>query len=135
MQLLTFLNCNQLFGKHSMAEFEKLFISLNEIKGKDTYSNSETFKKRITDPKRDFEPKGLKAFNCINYSNYICSTNNIYSVNAGDNDRRFCVMTCNNRKANDIIYFMKFDSEVVKNEEAVRCIYEYLKTFPIITRV
>ena len=26
---------------------------------------------------------------------------------------------------------MKFDSEVVRNEEAVRCIYEYLKTFPI----
>jgi hypothetical protein len=122
---------NQLFGKHSMAEFEKLFISLNEIKGKDTYSNSETFKQRITDPKRDFEPKGLKAFNGINYSNYICSTNNINSVNAGDNDRRFCVITCNNKKANDKIYFMKFDSEVVRNEEAVRCIYEYLKTFPI----
>jgi hypothetical protein len=81
---------------------------LNGIKGKDTYPNSETFKQRITDPKRDFEPKGLKAFNGINYSNYICSTNNINSVNAGDNDRRFCVMTCNNKKANDKIYFMKF---------------------------
>jgi hypothetical protein len=68
---------NQLFGKHSMAEFEKLFILLSEIKGKDTYSNSETFKSRITDPKRYFEPKGLKSFNGINYSNYICSTNNI----------------------------------------------------------
>jgi len=51
---------NQLFGKHSMAEFEKLFIVLNEIKGKDTYTNTETFKQRITDSKRDFEPKGLK---------------------------------------------------------------------------
>ena len=39
-----------------MAEFEKLFVSLSEIKGTDTYSNSETFKSRITDPKRDFEP-------------------------------------------------------------------------------
>ncbi len=85
---------NQLFGKHSMAEFVKLFISLNEIKDKDTYSNSETFKQRITDPKQDFEPKGQKAFNGINYSNYICSTNNINSVNACDNDRRFCLMTC-----------------------------------------
>ena len=47
-------------------------------------------KKNITDPKRDFEPNLertnlVKAFNCINYSNYICSTNNINSVNAGDN--------------------------------------------------
>ena len=126
---------NQLFGKHSMAEFEKLFISLSEIKGRDTYSNSETFKSRITDPKRDFEPKGLKSFNGINYSNYICSTNNINSVNAGENDRRFCVITCNNKKANDKIYFMKFDNEIVKNEEAVKCIYEYLKKFPIETYV
>jgi len=122
---------NQLFGKHSMAEFEKLFISLNEIKGKDTYTNSETFKARITDPKRDFEPKGLKSFNGVNYVNYIGATNNINSVNVGDNDRRFCVMTCNNPRANDKEYFMRFDVEIVKNEEAVRCIYEYLKTFPI----
>jgi hypothetical protein len=28
---------------------------------------------------------------------------------------------------------MKFDNEIVKNEEAVRCIYEYLKNFPIET--
>ncbi len=44
-----------------MAEFEELFISLSEMKGKDTYSNSETFKSRITDPKRDVEPNGLKV--------------------------------------------------------------------------
>ena len=29
------------------------------------------------------------------------------------------------------IYFMKFESEIVKNEEAVRCIYEYLKHFQL----
>jgi hypothetical protein len=114
-----------------MAEFEKLFISLSEIKGKDTYSNSETFKSRITDPKRDFEPKGPKSFNSINYSNYICSTNNINSVNAGENDRHFCVITCNNKKANDKVYFMKFDNEIVENDEAGRCIYDYLKNSPL----
>ena len=122
---------NQLFGKHSMAEFERLFISLSEIKGKDTYSNSDTFKARITDPKRDFEPKGLKSFNAVNYASYICSTNSINSVNAGENDRRFCPITCNNKKAGDKSYFQKFDAEIVNNEEAVRCIFEYLKTFPI----
>ncbi len=57
-----------------MAELENLFISLSEIKGKDTCSNSETFKSRITDPKRDFEQEKLKRFHAINYSNYICST-------------------------------------------------------------
>lgn len=126
---------NGLFGKHSMAEFEKLFISLSEIKGKDTYSNTEAFKSRITDPKRDYEPKGLKGFNAINYCNYICGTNQISMVNAGENDRRFCVITCNNKKASDKNYFLKFDSEVVNNEEAVRCIFEYLQKFPIESHV
>jgi hypothetical protein len=49
----------------------KTFFHLGEIKGRDAYSNSETFKSRITDPKRGFEPKGLKSFDGINYSNYI----------------------------------------------------------------
>ena len=30
---------------------------------------------------------------------------------------------------------MKFDSEIIRNEEAVKCIYEYLKTFPSETYV
>jgi hypothetical protein len=122
---------NQLFGKHSMVEYEKLFIVLNEIKGKDTYSNSEMFKQRITDPKRDFEPKGLKAFNSINYANYMCSTNNINSVNVGDNDRRFCVITCNNKKNTNKQYFVDFIENIINNEEAIVSIYHYLKTFPI----
>lgn len=122
---------NQLFGKHSMAEFEKLFIVLNEIKGKDTYSNSEVFKQRITDDKRDFEPKGLKAFNGINYCNYICSTNNINSVSIGDTDRRFCVISCNNKLNEDKQYFKDFIKDIVNNEEAIISIYHYLKTFPI----
>lgn len=122
---------NQLFGKHSMAEFEKLFIVLNEIKGKDTYSNSEMFKQRITDAKRDFEPKGLKSFNGINYCNYICNTNNINSVNIGDTDRRFCVISCNNKMNKDKQYFMDFVSNIINNEEAIISIYHYLKTFNI----
>lgn len=122
---------NQLFGKHSMAEYEKLFIVLNEIKGKDTYSNSEIFKQRITDPKRDFEPKGLKAFNGINYVNYICNTNNINSVNVGDNDRRFCIISCNNKLNTDKQYFIDFTNDIINNEEAIISIYHYLKSFPI----
>ena len=122
---------NQLFGKHSMAEYEKLFIVLNEIKGKDTYSNSEIFKQRITDPKRDFEPKGLKAFNGINYSNYICNTNNINSVNVGDNDRRFCIISCNNKLNTNKQYFIDFTNDIINNEEAIISIYHYLKSFPI----
>ena len=33
-------------------------------------------------------------------------------------------------KASDKDYFMKLDLQIVKNEVAIRCIFEYLKTFP-----
>ena len=45
---------NQLFGKHSAPELERLLIVLNEVKGKDTYANTDLFKTRITDSDRDY---------------------------------------------------------------------------------
>jgi len=122
---------NGLFGKHSMAEFERLFISLVEVKGKDTYTNNEAFKSKITESNIVFEPKGLASIKSTNYCNYICSTNNINCISVGEKDRRFLVITCNNKKANDKLYFLKFHNEVVQNPEAIRCIFEYLKTFNI----
>ncbi len=70
-----------------------------------------------------------------NYCNYMCSTNDINSVNAGEDDCSFCVITCSNKKANNKIYLMKNGTQVVNNEVAVRCIYEDPKTFPIETVV
>ena len=122
---------NQLFGKHSSAEMNKLFIVLNEVKGKDTYSNTDLFKTRITDDKREVELKGKDTIQINNYCSYITNTNNLNSVNAGDKDRRFCVLDCNNSRISDKMYFKDYEGTVNKNPEAIRCIYEYLKTFDI----
>lgn len=122
---------NQLFGKHSSAEMNKLLIVLNEVKGKDTYANADLFKTRITDDKREVELKGKEAFQITNYSSYILNTNNLNSVNAGDKDRRFCVLDCNNSKIDDKLYFKDFDRLINKNPEAIRSIFEYLKTYNI----
>jgi hypothetical protein len=52
-------------------------------------------------------------------------------VNAGDNDRRFCVLDCNNKKLADKQYFKNYENTINQNPEAIRCIYEYLKNFDI----
>ena len=52
-------------------------------------------------------------------------------VNAGDKDRRFCVLDCYNPRIADKKYFKDYENNVNKNKEAIRCIYEYLKTFDI----
>lgn len=122
---------NQLFGKHSSAEMNKLLIVLNEVKGKDTYANTDLFKTRITDDKREVELKGKDTMQINNYCSYILNTNNLNSVNAGEKDRRFCVLDCNNSKLNDKPYFQDYENTVNKNPEAIRCIYEYLKQYNI----
>ena len=122
---------NGLFGKHSMAEFQKLYISLVETKGKDTYLNAETFKSRITDSKRDYEPKGIKSFNSPNFATYLCTTNNHNCVPVNDKSRRFFIASCNNIKTNDKIYFKKFVNEIIEDKYSIRCIFEYLSKFNI----
>jgi len=122
---------NQLFGKHSSAEMNKLLIVMNEVKGKDTYANTDLFKTRITDDKREVELKGKEAFQLVNYCIYIVNTNNLSSANAGEKDRRFCVLDCNNSMINDKKYFQLYDKNINKNPEAIRCIFEYLKTYDI----
>jgi hypothetical protein len=122
---------NQLFGKHAAAEMNKLLIVLNEVKGKDTYANTDLFKTRITDDKREVELKGKDMIQINNYANYVINTNNVNMVNAGDNDRRFCVLDCNNKKLADKLYFKNYEDNVNQNSVAIRCIYEYLKTFNI----
>lgn len=122
---------NQLFGKHSLAEMNKLLIVLNEIKGKDTYLNHDKFKSRITETKRDYEPKGLKAFEGTNYCTYIASTNNPNCIPLNDKQRRFMPITCNNPKINDKQYFLDFLKNVVENVEARKVFFDYLKTFNI----
>ena len=122
---------NQLFGKHSGAELNKLLIVLNEVKGKDTYTNTDLFKTRITDAKREVELKGKDTFQMINYASYILNTNNPKVVNAGEKDRRFCILPCINKKMNDKLYFDDYEKTINKNPEAIRCIYEYLRLFDI----
>lgn len=122
---------NHLFGKHSAAELNKLLVVLNEVKGKDTYANTDLFKTRITDDKREIELKGKDTITITNYASYILNTNNINSVNAGDKDRRFCVLPCVNKKIDDKLYFDNYEKKINNNPEAIRCIYEYLKTYDI----
>jgi hypothetical protein len=122
---------NQLFGKHSAAEMNTLLVVMNEVKGRDTYSNCDLFKTRITDDKREVELKGKDTIQICNYASYIINTNNLNMVNAGEKDRRFCVIDCNNPKINDKKYFKDYEKDINNNPDAIKCIFEYLKTFNI----
>ena len=95
------------------------------------FINNEVFKTRITDSRREYEPKGLKQFHSPNYCTYLCTTNNANCVPVSDKSRRFFIATCNNPKAGDKLYFKKFVDEVLNDKYAIRCIFEYLDKFDI----
>ena len=98
---------NGLFGKHSTAEFQKLYISVVELKGKDTYLNNEVFTSRITDTRREYDPKGLKSFHSPNYATYLCTTYDFNWLPVNDKADVFFIATLNNKNAENKLYFLK----------------------------
>lgn len=121
----------QLFESHSCFEKEKLFICVNEAKGKDNYENSEILKARITTNKLTINPKGIQAFEIDNYCDYLMTTNNHNAVDLKDKSRRYLYIETTSYYSRNTEFFNSFSDDIVENKEALRVIYEYLKNFNI----
>jgi hypothetical protein len=124
-------NAKQMFGSHSCVEKEKLFICVNEAKGKDNYENSETLKARITTDKLLINPKGIQEFKIDNFCDYIMTTNNANAVNLHDKSRRYLYVETTSYYSRNSEFFNKLSNDIVDNPKALRIIYEYLKAFDI----
>ena len=121
----------QLFSSHSTIEKEKLFVCVNEAKGKDNYENSEILKARITTNKILLNPKGIQEFEIENYCDYIMTTNNYNAVNIQDKSRRYLFVETTSHYSRNSEFFNHFSNEIVENKCALRCIYEYLMNFDV----
>jgi hypothetical protein len=124
-------NAKQMFGSHSCVEKEKLFICVNEAKGKDNYENSETLKARITTDKLLINPKGIQEFKIDNFCDYIMTTNNANAVNLHDKSRRYLYVETTSYYSRNSEFFNNLSIDIVDNPKALRIIYEYLKAFDI----
>ena len=124
-------NAKQMFGTHSCIEKEKLFICVNEAKGKDNYENSETLKARITTDRLIVNPKGIQEFKIDNFCDYIMTTNNANAVNLHDKSRRYLYVETTSYYSRNSEFFNGFSNDIVDNPKALRVIYEYLKKFDI----
>ena len=124
-------SAKQMFGSHSCIEKEKLFICVNEAKGKDNYENSDILKARITTDTLMVNPKGIQEFKIDNYCDYIMTTNNANAVNIHDKSRRFLLVETTSYYSRNSEFFNKFSNDIVENPEALRVIYEYLINFDV----
>ena len=124
-------NAKQMFGSHSCIEQEKLFVCVNEAKGKDNFENSETLKARITTDKLVVNPKGIQEFKIDNFCDYLMTTNNANAVNLHDKSRRYLYVETTSYHSGNTEFFNAFSEDIVNNQKALRVIYEYLKNFDV----
>jgi len=121
----------QLFSTHSCIEKEKLFVCVNEARGKDNYENSEILKARITTDTLLVNPKGIQEFTIDNYCDYLMTTNNHNAVNIHDKSRRYLFVETTSYYSRNSEFFNSFSNDIVENKQALRVIYEYLMKFDI----
>jgi len=121
----------QLFNTHSCIEKEKLFICVNEARGKDNYENADILKSRITTETLMVNPKGIQEFEIENYCDYIMTTNNHNAVNIQDKSRRFLLVETSSYYSRNSDFFNSFSEDIVDNKKALRVIYEYLMKYDV----
>ena len=121
----------QLFSAHSCVEKEKLFVCVNEARGKDNYENADILKARITTDTLLINPKGIQEFTIDNYCDYIMTTNNHNAVNIHDKSRRYLFVETTSYYSRNSDFFNTFSNDIVENKEALRIIYEYLMKFDV----
>ena len=124
-------SAKQMFGSHSCIEKEKLFVCVNEAKGKDNYENADILKARITTDTLMVNPKGIQEFKIDNHCDYIMTTNNANAVNIHDKSRRFLLVETTSYYSRNSEFFNKFSNDIVENPKALRVIYEYLMKFNV----
>lgn len=119
----------QLFGVHSCMEQVKLFMCVNELRGKDNYENSDILKARITTDSLCISPKGIPPFNIDNCCDYLMTANNENAVNIHDKSRRYLYIETTSYHSGNAEFCNEFTNEIVENATVLRVIYDYLKSF------
>lgn len=125
-------SAKKLYEKHSMYEYQKLFLCINEAQGLDNFSNADILKTRITEPTIPVNPKGIQPFEIDNMCDYDMTTNNFNVIKITDDSyQRFFQVECTNYYKGKQEFFNDYIENIENNPIALRQIYEYLMNFDI----
>lgn len=98
-------------------------------------SNFDKLKAIITDPTVEIEPKGFASYEATNIGNYIIVSNHRDSVVIENNDRRYQVLECSDKYANDTEYFarvrrvLQLGNDYKGKMDAANSFYTYLMNY------
>jgi hypothetical protein len=125
-------SAKKLYEKHSMYEYQKLFLCINEAQGLDNFSNADILKTRITEPTIPVNPKGIQPFQIDNMCDYDMTTNNFNVIKITDDSyQRFFQVECTNYYKGNQDFFNDYINNIENNPIAIRQIYEGLMKYNI----
>lgn len=121
---------SKLYDSHSMYEYKKLLVRIDEAGGLANFTNADTLKARATENKLSINPKGIQSYTIENFCDYDMTTNNHNVVKISDEStRRYFQVETTNYYAGNIDFFNDYIINIENNPIAIRQIYEGLMNF------
>jgi hypothetical protein len=120
---------DDIFGTYNVGIRDKLVLQLNEVEGKDGFSNKEKIKNIITEEKTIIREKYISQYDQTNYLRLFILSNNLNPIEISHDDRRFCVLKAHHKKPGkeyfDALHAMK------DNERQMELLYNYIMNWDI----
>jgi hypothetical protein len=121
---------SKLYDAHSMYEYKKLLVRIDEAGGLANFTNADSLKARATEPKLSINPKGIQAFTIDNFCDYDMTTNNHNVVKISDDStRRYFQVETTQYYQGNIDFFNDYILNIECNPNALRQIYDGLMAF------
>jgi len=120
---------DDVFGNFNPSIQNKLMLQLNEMEGKDGFSNKDKLKNLITEAKTKINQKNMKSYLQSNYLRIIICSNNQNPIEISSGDRRFAVFDADPIKPslqhfNDVRVLMESD-------DCLYSLYQYLMEYDL----
>ena len=121
---------DDIFGTYNVGIRDKLVLQMNEVEGKDGFSNKEKIKNFITEENTIIREKYISQYDQINYMRLFILSNNLNPIEISPDDRRFTVFKAHHKKPTKK-YFDTLHDDYRKNPEQMQILFNYLMSLDI----
>ena len=116
---------NDIFGEHSVALRDRVFLLVDEAKGDEIRPLMSRLKDLVTSSIMHVNPKNQPAYDVLNLANLLFTTNTSNPIQIDPKERRFVVFECNSSKKDDARYF-GFLFQYLQRDDVARAFFQYL---------
>jgi len=122
--LLKTAKMDDVFGSYNVGLRDRLVMVLNEVEGKDGYSNKEQIKNLITEETTIIREKYISQYEQTNYIRLMILSNNLNPIEISHDDRRFVVFKSHYKKPNAQYFDKLYD--LLDNDEHMELLFNML---------